>query len=141
MKLRRRTREEPDINLTPLIDVVFLLLIFFMVTTTFRKETALDVSLPRASAVTHNSPAKLVIAIDAAGHYAVDGKALAANDPATVKAALTAALAGSKQHPLLEIRADGRTPHRAVVEALDAAGQLGLQRIAIAALPRPAGSP
>lgn len=134
MKLRRRRLEEPEIGLTSLIDVVFLLLIFFMVSTTFRKQSAFDITLPKASHKVSDQRATLVVSIDASGHYAVDGQVLPATNLVTLKNALAGAMRGHKQ-PVVEIRADGRTPNQAVVRTLDAAGQLGLQRIAIAAQP------
>ncbi len=134
MKLRKRRLEEPEIGLTSLIDVVFLLLIFFMVTTTFRKQSAFDITLPKVSRQVQEQQATLVVSIDAAGRFAVDGHALPATDLTTLKTALAAAMRGHR-HPTLEIRADGRTPNQAVVQTLDAAGQLGLQHISIAAQP------
>lgn len=135
MNLRPRRPEEPEIGLTPLIDVVFLLLIFFMVTTTFRKESVFDITLPQAARQPTEQRPALVVSIDAGGRYAVNDLALPDTDPASLRARLTE-LAATEQRPVLEIRADASTPHQAVVTVLDVAGQLGLQRIAIATLQR-----
>ncbi len=134
MNLRPRRPEEPEIGLTPLIDVVFLLLIFFMVTTTFRKESVFDISLPQASQQPTEQQSALVVSIDEAGRYAVNERLLSGTDVATLRAALADALPDSEDRLVVEIRADARTPHQSVISVLDAAGQLGLQRIAIATL-------
>ena len=136
MNLRPRRPEEPEIGLTPLIDVVFLLLIFFMVTTTFRKESVFDITLPQAARQPTEQRPALVVSIDATGRYAVNDRALPNTDPNVLEAALSG-FAGERERPVLEIRADANTPHQAVVTVLDVAGQLGLQRIAIATLQNP----
>lgn len=133
MNLRPRRSEEPEIGLTPLIDVVFLLLIFFMVTTTFRKESVFDITLPQAARQPTEQRPALVVSIDAAGRYAVNDQALPDAQPSTLRTRL-AELASAEERPVLEIRADANTPHQAVVTVLDAAGQVGLQRIAIATM-------
>ena len=135
MNLRPYRREEPEISLTPLIDIVFLLLIFFMVTTTFRKESEFDVTLPEASRMPAESEAPLVVAIDAGGRYALNDRALAGTGRDDLEAALGAALGDGPEGPVLVIRADAQAPHQAVVRVLDAAGRLGLERIAIATVP------
>jgi biopolymer transport protein ExbD len=116
-----------------MIDVVLVLLIFFMVTTSPRHESQLELQLPEAS----GRPAPedrvwLTVAIDAAGRYAVDDRRLDAADAETLRQALREA-AGNRKPPLI-LRADGRTPHQAVVTVLEIAGQLGLQQLAIATL-------
>ena len=137
MNLRPRRREEPDINLTPLIDVVFLLLIFFMVSTTFRKESDFEIELPEASQKpTVEESEQLELAIDAQGRYFVDGKALDDDRLTTLIAALKEAAGEDREQPLV-IRADSETSHQAVVKAMDAAGQLGLRRLSIATLSKP----
>lgn len=139
MNLRPRRREEPNVNLTPLIDVVFLLLIFFMVSTTFRREADLRLELPEASRTPVPTEQHLTVSIDAAGVYYVNERALPDARPETLKEALAEAAGDDRQQPLL-LRADGRTPHQAVVTALDAAGQLGFRRLAIATVEAPAGT-
>lgn len=132
MNLRRQRAEDPDINLTPLIDVVFLLLIFFMVSTTFKHDAELAVELPKASAEpTTQEPDTLELVIDAQGRYFIGDKELINRKLETVKQALSDAAGKSRERPLV-IRADAKTPHQAVVTAMDAAGQLGFKRLSIA---------
>ncbi len=125
-----RRGEEPDITLTPLIDVVFLLLIFFMVSTTFVRRAELQVELPEATAQGVSKEKALEVAIDAQGHYFVNGQRLPEASLPALKAAMAQAM-GEGQPPLV-ISADARTPHQAVVTALDAARQLGITRLSIA---------
>lgn len=136
MNLRRRERGEVEVNLAPFIDVVFLLLIFFMVSTTFLREGNLELTLPEASpAPTETQANTLDLAIDAAGNYALNGQALANRQPATIQRALAQQLAEAGENQQLVIRADANTPHQAVVTALDAAGQAGIKKIGIATIP------
>ena len=106
MNLKPDRRDEIELNMTPLIDVVFLLLIFFMVSTTFEKQARLKVILPEASA-----------------------QAIQSKD----KIALTKTVGNNRDIPLV-LRADAKTPHQSVVMAMDAAAQLGLTRLSIATL-------
>ena len=131
MNLRPRRVEEPDVNLTPLIDVVFLLLIFFMVSTTFRKEVDLKIELPSASEATEAEDRMLEVAIDSRGRTYVNNKPIGDEQPEALKQAIVAA-AGEDRNISFVIRADGLTPHQAVVRAMDVAGLLGFKRIAIA---------
>ena len=131
MNLRPRRREDPELNLVPMIDVVLVLLIFFMIATSLRRESALELRLPETSGLPTPGPATaLEVRIDAEGRYAVNDQALHPPDAATLKERLKA-LAGGRALPLT-LRADGRTPHQAVVTVLDVAGQLGLQQLTIA---------
>ena len=141
MNLRPHRREEPDLNLVPMIDVVLVLLIFFMIATSLRHESKLEIRLPEStSQPLPSNLAQLEIDIDASGRYALNGQALATADPPTLKAALQAAAQG-RELPLI-LRADGRTPHQAVVTVLDVAGQLGLKQLAIGTVNAPvAASP
>jgi biopolymer transport protein ExbD len=140
MNLRPRRSQPPDINLTPLLDVVFLLLIFFMVSTTFKDNDAsrLRVQLPQAQGevVPDREPEHLRIVIDQSGHYFVDDRAVVDQQPRTLERALSGAMAERKGLSVL-IQADANTPHQAVMTALDAAAELGLTKIAFAAA-RPA---
>lgn len=130
MHFRRQSREEDSVNLTPLIDVVFLLLIFFMVSTTFTEETHLKIDLPEAVGDQKSDDSdRLDIVISAEGSYAVNGQALVNNQIETLKSALQK-LAGDVKLPLT-ITADAKTPHQAVVTAMDAAGQLGFVKLSI----------
>lgn len=134
MNLRPKRRDAPEINLAPLIDVVFLLLIFFMATTTFKEGNRLGIELPRAE----GDPAALAehervtLGIDRHGAFVIDGRPLADHRPRGLRRALLAAVGDERDRPLL-IKADARTPHQAVMTAMEVAGQLGLVRIQFAA--------
>ena len=132
MKFSTQNTEDIDLNLTPLIDVVFLLLIFFMVSTTFQKDAELQVSLPEASQdpVPQDAEA-LEIAINSRGQYFLDGRELTNNRLETLRAAISKLSRGKRDIPLI-IRADANTPHQAVVTAMDAAAQLGMLQLSIA---------
>lgn len=138
MKFRRQVRTEDSINVTPLIDVVFLLLIFFMVSTTFTKETHLKIDLPEATGeASPEDDNRIEILINAEGGYAVNGESLVNKKFNTLKNALEKVSAGDNQKPLT-ITADANTPHQAVVTAMDAAGQLGFVHLSITTTnPRP----
>ncbi len=132
MKFRRQPREELDLNLTPLIDVVFLLLIFFMVSTTFQKESEISLQLPRAASEPGEAePDKLEIVIDASGSFYVNDQELLQSDVESLQGALFE-LSGGDRERLLTIRADAQTPHQAVVTAMDAAAKLGMLRLSFA---------
>ena len=140
MNLRPRRREEPELNLVPMIDVVLVLLIFFMIATSLRHESKLEIRLPESSGQPLPSNlAQLEVDIDASGRYAVNGQWLEGRDAAALKAPLQAAAQG-RELPLI-VRADGQTPHQAVVTVLDVAGQLGLKQLAIATVNVPATAP
>jgi biopolymer transport protein ExbD len=130
MNLRRhRDKENVDINLISLIDVLLFLVIFFMVSTTFVERAQIALTLPKAS--TEPSAAqqdKVEIAIDPVGRYYVNNKALINTQLATLKRAIAETTQGMKD-PAVTISADAKTAHQAVVTALDAARQLGLVRI------------
>lgn len=133
MKLRHSKKEAPEVNITPLIDVVFLLLIFFMVSTTFQREAELSIELPEASSRAPESKEKRIeVAIDASGRYYVNGRPLINRQPQTVRNALQQASEGRENASLI-ISADANTPHQAVVTVMDAARQLGLVRLTFAA--------
>lgn len=135
MKFTTQKPESQDINITPLIDVVFILLIFFMVTTTFQREADLAVSLPQASKESDPQPvAPLEIVITSYGRFIIGGEELQNSNIETVKQALRRIASGHKDKPLV-IRADALTPHQYVVTAMDAAAQLGLVRLSIATTP------
>ena len=128
-----KPKSEPQgINITSLIDVVFILLIFFMVTTTFQREADLAINLPSASKEPE-APKSLPmeVVINAQGKFYIGGQELINNQLDTVKRALQKVAVGQKDKPLV-IRADARTPHQYVVTAMDAAAQLGLVRLSIA---------
>jgi len=132
VKFRRSRKPDSGINLTPLIDVVFLLLIFFMVTTTFTQETRLLISLPEAGGETVDAePESLELTIDKEGNYALNGQSLINRDIKTIMAALKDASACNRDLPVV-ITADAESSHQAVVTAMDAAGKLGFNQLQIA---------
>ena len=132
MKFRRRPRNEVSIELTPLIDVVFLLLIFFMVSTTFIRETQLELELPEASGeLQQPEEQSIVITIAEDGTYAVNDQALVNSQLATLMRALRQQIGEGDASRQLIITADANATHQAVVRAMDAAGQLGLTRLSI----------
>lgn len=131
MKFRRKPRETVDINLASLIDVVFILLLFFVVTTTFTRETQLRVDLPEAvSGTPEQEPnsKQLDVAISADGVFSVNNQLLPKNDLASLIEALQKESGGDTSLPL-SISADGKTQHQAVITAMDAAGKLGFSHL------------
>jgi biopolymer transport protein ExbD len=139
LKFRRQRAEEVGINLTPLIDVVFLLLIFFMVSTTFTRETQLSIDRPAAAgAVKESSEQQIEILIDEAGSYRVNGQGLVDNRMRTLQAAIYKISAGDTTLPMV-ITADADAAHQHVVRAMDAAGQMGFVHLSITTR-QPAGS-
>ena len=139
MKFRTSSRDSPEVNLTALIDVVFLLLIFFMVSTTFEWRTELGIELPEASARESARDDPVVdVVIDAAGGIEVEGRRY--DDPTTrsLRRALARAARGLDS-PQVVISADARTPHQSVVTVMDAARLAGLYRLTFAA--RRSGEP
>ena len=140
MKLRPRQHEDPEINLISLIDVLLVLLIFFMVSTTFQQEGRVKVQLPQASQIPlpRGSHEPLVITITAEGGYRVNERALINANSETLRSALVKE-AGTERGPLT-IRADARTTHQAVVTAMDVAGKLGFAQLNIATV-HEGGSP
>ncbi|HEX5842165.1 MAG TPA: biopolymer transporter ExbD [Pseudomonas sp.] len=133
MKFRRKPRENVEINLASLIDVVFILLLFFVVTTTFTRETQLKVDLPEAASGTppeQTELKQLEVLIGADGSYSLNTKALLKSDLDSLMAALQKESAGDNSLPLI-ISADAKTPHQAVITAMDAAGKLGFAHLRI----------
>ena len=131
MKFQRQQADEINVNLTPLIDVVFLLLIFFMVSTTFTRETQLEVDLPQAENSTEvDQQRSLEVVITAEGEYRVNGEGLVNSQARTLRLALSKVSSENYDQPLT-ISADARTPHQAVVTAMDVAGALGFKRLSI----------
>ena len=132
MKFPRKPREPVDINLAPLIDVVFILLLFFVVTTTFTRETQLKVDLPEAVSGTPpevtKTPLEILVGVD--GSFALNGKSLSKNDLASLMEALRLESGGDKSLPVM-LSADGKAPHQAVVTAMDAASKLGFAHLRI----------
>ena len=139
MKFQRHHREEVGINLTPLIDVVFLLLIFFMVSTTFTRETQLSIDLPEADGSARQaSDNQIEILIDEAGSYRINGRGLVDSRMRTLQAEIYKISAGDTTMPMI-ITADAQAQHQYVVRAMDAAGQMGFIHLSITTR-EPAGS-
>ncbi len=131
MKFRRQRAGEVGVNLTPLIDVVFLLLIFFMVSTTFTRETQLSLDLPEATGAARDTPEHQVeILVDEQGRYRVNGQPLVDNRVRTIQSAIYKISAGDTTLPLI-IAADAQASHQDVVRAMDAAGQMGFVHLSI----------
>jgi len=136
MNLRPGHKEENvEVNLTALIDVVFLLLIFFMVSTTFDRHARLNVSLPESSAkATQQQETPLVLSIDAKGNYFINDRQVINQSLDTLKQAIRKTIGDNTaiKDVSLVLRADANTPHQFVVRAMDAASQLGLTKLSIA---------
>ncbi|MEX0604188.1 MAG: biopolymer transporter ExbD [Marinobacter sp.] len=131
MKFKRQRSQEVGVDLTPLIDVVFLLLIFFMVSTTFTRESHLKVDLPEANGEAAETQINQVdVVINAEGQYMINDRALVNNQRATLQRAVEELAAGDTSLPFI-ITADARTPHEYVVRAMDIAGKLGFSRLSI----------
>ena len=133
MKLRQTSSEdEPAVNLTPLIDVVFILLIFFMVSTTFQRESEIKIELPEASSEpVEEKDDVLEIVIDIEGHYFIDEQQVVNTELETLKTAIQKFLGEQTEMPVV-IRADRNTPYESVVRAMDATAQLGLVQMSLA---------
>ena len=124
--------EGVEVNLTPLIDVVFLLLIFFMVSSTFDRHAKLKVQLPQADAQAQQKvDDPIVLSIDSKGKYYINDRQVVNEQLDTLKRALEKTV-GDRTNVTLLLRADGRTEHQSVVRAMDAAAQLGLTKLSIA---------
>ena len=130
MNFRQLRRPEVSINLTPLIDVVFLLLIFFMVSTSFSELTQLVVDLPEAEGSPATADNALLLTVDVAGNMTLNGEAVP-NDARGLSAALRQQLSGNTDIPVT-LSADAMTPHQFVVTAMDVAAQLNITRLTIA---------
>ncbi|MDH4048624.1 MAG: biopolymer transporter ExbD [Gammaproteobacteria bacterium] len=139
MKLNLRPKVEPEVNLTSLIDVVLLLLIFFMVSTSFVKQSQISIRLPEAEnvQVVEEFPDQLDIMITEQGTYLVNGRELVNNRPETIRNALQKLSGGNTTLPLT-ISADANARHQYVVTAMDVAGKLGFVQISIATVNDPA---
>ncbi len=137
MDFHRRKRPPLEISMTPMIDVVFLLLIFFMVTTTFNRQSELTINLPEAQGQeSKEKPKSITLMIDADGNYFISDKQgkfhqLINRKLSTLKRALQQTAGDSRLMPII-ISADGKTPHQAVISALDIAGRLGFKHVVFA---------
>ncbi|HVQ33304.1 MAG TPA: biopolymer transporter ExbD [Lysobacter sp.] len=130
-----REDDTPEINLIPMIDVVLCLIIFFVVTTTFDARSVLKLQLPQADGQPAEAQSKaLSVLVNADGRYFIDDREALRTDVESLKQTLVEVAGTDRDRPVL-LRADGRTPHQAVVTALDALGQLGFSRVSIATAP------
>lgn len=132
VKLRERTHwEDPELNLISLVDVVLMLLVFFIMTTHFVESTGLAVELPSAGAPpAYTKPDGIEVTVDAEGHYYVNQKAVPDTTPATLRDALAAASGGRRDQPIV-LRADARSTHQSVVTVMDVAGAMGFAQLQI----------
>ncbi len=142
MKLSLRPRTEPDVNLTSLIDVVLLLLIFFMVSTTFVKQSEISIQLPEADNTARPVPAndRIDVMITARGTFLINGQELINSRPETIRRGLQKVSGGDSTLPLT-ISADADARHQDVVTAMDVAGRLGFVQISIATVNDPTDQP
>jgi len=126
---RRRAREDPDINLIPLIDILIVILIFLFLTTTYSRFAELQINLPEAAAEkSTDKPAVLNVAVDASGKYAINGAPTPFGNTQTFAAALKDAAKGSKE-PVVAISADAATTHQAVINVMESARIAGYTHI------------
>ena len=138
MNFNVRPRAEPEVNMTSLIDVVLLLLIFFMVSTSFVKQSQITIRLPEADSavVVEEVPEQLDIMITEQGTYLINGRELINSRPETIRNALQKLSGGNTRLPLT-ISADANARHQHVVTAMDVAGRLGFVKISIATVNDP----
>jgi biopolymer transport protein ExbD len=138
MKLQSRSREEPEINVISLVDVLLVLVLFFMVSTTFLRETEITVRLPEATTDTRVDAADkgLEVAITQQGAYIVNGRELVNNDRRTLRTAIERLIGDKRDIPVF-IRADAAATHQSVVTAMDVIGRLGFTKINIATVTPP----
>lgn len=140
MRIRdHRADDEPEINLVPMIDVILVLIIFFVVTATFDARSVLKLELPRADGQASESDQALSILVNANGRYFVHDREVLRDDLDSLKATIAEVAGEDRNRPVL-LRADARTPHQAVVTAYDALGQLGFRKVMIATAPTPKAS-
>jgi biopolymer transport protein ExbD len=132
VKFRRPAEDNLELNLTPLIDCLLFLIVFFLLSTTFTKSSKLNIALPEAkgeaaAAVPANS---IEVSVSATGDYAVNGQVLASKQATSLRSAIEKASEGNHELPFM-ISADGNSPHQAVVTVMDVAGQMGFQNLSI----------
>lgn len=143
MNFRKPPSDEPEINLIPFIDVLLVVLIFLMLSTTYSRFTELQVTLPVANAdAVKDRPSEILVAVTADGRYSVDRQPVDGQRPEVVAAALRQAAEG-RTEPYIVVSADASSPHQSVINVLDAARRAGLARITFAAQVggAPSGSP
>ena len=143
MKMKPRRSEEPEINVTSLIDVVLLLVVFFMLSSNFTAEGRLQIRLPQATANTaaRNSDDALVVTVSASGSYLVNGRELVNSSADTLRAAVMKITANNPHANAVTIRADGRASHQSVVTAMDVLGRLGFTQMNVATIHETGAAP
>ncbi|WP_399281637.1 ExbD/TolR family protein [Variovorax beijingensis] len=133
MQFRHGARDEPEINLIPFIDVLLVVLIFLMLSTTYSKFTEMQLRLPTADVDSQRDyPKEVIVAVSADGRYSINKKPVADRNVDTVAAALGAAATGGKDSVVV-ISADASSPHQAVITVMEAARRVGLVQITFAA--------
>jgi len=128
MKFRTKEIEQVDVNITPLIDIVFILLIFFMVSTTFKQEFEVGLELPEASSNNMQRDKSIEITINANGEFFVNRKQLVNTQVVTIKRALEKIAGNARNFPIV-ISADAQATHQSVIAAMDAVRQLGFSKL------------
>jgi biopolymer transport protein ExbD len=133
MKFRQRKADEPEINLIAFIDVLLVVLIFLMLSTTYSKFTELQITLPSADAeAMKDRPKEIIVAVSADGRYAINREAVDGRSPELLAAALSQA-AGGNAEAMVIVSADAAAAHQSVVNVMDAARRAGLSRLTFAA--------
>ena len=134
----RKPKDDPEINLISLIDIALLLVIFFMLTSTFMQEGRLKIELPQASLAPTNKQKvdPIVVTVTQTGSYRVNDRELINSSPDTLRAAILE-VAGADRNKPVTVRADGRATHQSVISAMDVLGKLGFVRINIATVEEP----
>ena len=131
MQFKRQVKAEESVNLTPLIDVVFLLLIFFMVSTTFTKESHLEIDLPESDGDLQPSAVQQIeVVVNNQGNYSVNGKGLVNNEPDTLRRAIEKVSQGDKSLPFI-ITGDTNASYQSIVTVMNLAGQLGYANLSM----------
>jgi biopolymer transport protein ExbD len=131
----RQDPDVPEINLIPLIDVLFCLILFLVLTTSFNQRAALKLQLPQAQAgVVPDAGTPLIVLVDVDGKFYIGNNEVLKTDVVSLKEAIVRVAGDDRSRPVI-LRADGRTPHQAVVTAMDALGQLGFVKLSIATAP------
>jgi len=132
VNLQQERKEDLDVNITPLIDIVFLLLIFFMVSTTFERESEIDVTLPQAAIDAPQEQNEVIeIVVSSQGEFYINGKRVINKQVSTLKQALLKVANGREDPPII-ISADAKATHQSVVTVMDAARQLGFVHLSFA---------
>jgi len=135
VRLGNKEIDEPEINLISLIDVLFCLILFLVLTTSFNQRAALKLQLPQAQAgVVPDVGQPLIVLVDVDGKFFIGNNEVLKTDVASLKEAIVR-VAGDDRSQTVILRADGRTPHQSVVTAMDALGQLGFVKLSIATTP------